>query len=91
MRTRASRRQRAAGTNATSSAISASWAPSSCRSGIPRSAAEHLERAAAVAQSAGFVEPNWLRFHGDLIEAMIDLDRVEEASALVDELELRGR
>ena len=53
-------------------------------------AAELLERAMGVAQAAGFVEPNWLRFHGDLIEALVDLGRVNEAAPLVTELEHRA-
>ena len=47
-------------------------------------AAENLERAAEVASAAGFVEPNWLRFHGDLVEAHIGLGRLDEAAVLVD-------
>ncbi len=58
--------------------------------GNPSDAFGYLARAAGVAQSAGFVEPNWLRFHGDLIEAMVDLGRFDEAATLVDELESRG-
>lgn len=55
------------------------------------SAAENLERAAEVARAAGFVEPNWLRFHGDLIEALIGLGRLDEAAALVSWLAVQGQ
>lgn len=54
------------------------------------SAAGHLQRAAEVAAAAGFVEPNWLRFHGDLGEVLIGLGRLEDAAALVLWLEERG-
>ncbi len=54
-------------------------------------AAETLERAADVARAAGFVEPNWLRFHGDLVEALIAVGRIDEATGLVGWLEEHGR
>ena len=54
-------------------------------------AAENLERAAEVARAAGFVEPNWLRFHGDLVEALIGLGRIDEAAGFVSWLEEQGR
>ena len=53
-------------------------------------AAGYLERAAEVAAAAGFVEPNWLRFHGDLGEVLIGRGRLDEAAALVLWLEERG-
>jgi len=53
-------------------------------------AAGHLERAAGVAAAAGFVEPNWLRFHDDLVEVLIGLGRLDEAAALVVWLEKCG-
>ncbi len=43
----------------------------------------YLERAAEVAAGAGFVEPNWLRFHDDVCEVLIGLGRLDEAAALV--------
>jgi DNA-binding CsgD family transcriptional regulator len=57
----------------------------------PAGAAANLERAAEVAAAAGFVEPNWLRFHGDLCDALIGLGRLDDAAALVDWLEECGR
>jgi DNA-binding CsgD family transcriptional regulator len=53
-------------------------------------AAAHLERAAQVATAAGYVEPNWLRFHDDLTEVLIGLGRLDEAAALVTWLEERS-
>ncbi len=53
-------------------------------------AARHLERAAEVATAAGYVEPNWLRFHDDLGEVLIELGRLDEAEALVAWLAERG-
>ena len=78
-------------TIATSCGTSPSWDSSSCRSTTSRCRARALERAADVARTAGFVEPNWLRFHGDLIEALIGLGRIDEAAALVNSLEEQGR
>jgi DNA-binding CsgD family transcriptional regulator len=54
------------------------------------SAAGYLERAAGVATAAGYVEPNWLRFHDDLGEALIGLDRLDEAATLVTWLDERA-
>ena len=53
-------------------------------------AAAHLERASAVAAAAGYVEPNWLRFHDDLGEVLVGLGRLDEAAALVEWLDERG-
>jgi len=53
-------------------------------------AASNLERASEVAAAAGFVEPNWLRFHGDLGEVLIGLGRLDDAAALVRGLEEHG-
>ena len=58
--------------------------------GDPSAAVGHLERAAEVSAAAGFVEPNWLRFQGDLGEALIELGRLDDAAALVDTLEQRA-
>lgn len=52
---------------------------------------EPLERAAAAAAKGGFVEPNWIRFHGDLAESLLGLGELDQAEALVDWLEERGR
>lgn len=46
-------------------------------------AAVNLERASDVAVAAGFVEPNWLRFHDDLGEVLVGLGRLDEAAELV--------
>ncbi len=54
-------------------------------------AAGHLERAAEVATAAGFVEPNWLRFHDDLGEVLVGLGRLDAATTLLAWLDERGR
>lgn len=54
------------------------------------SAAASLERAAAIASAACYVEPNWLRFHGDLVETLIGLRRLGDADTAVAWLEERG-
>ena len=41
-------------------------------------------------REAGFGEPALFRFHGDAIEALLALGRVEEAVSLLDELEAQG-
>ena len=43
-----------------------------------------------VASAAGYVEPNWLRFHDDLGEVLVGLGRLDEAAALVAWLDERG-
>ena len=53
-------------------------------------AARHLQRASDEAASAGYAEPGWLRFHGDLAEARIGLGELEAAAAVVEWLEARG-
>ncbi len=50
----------------------------------------YLERAAGVATAAGYVEPNWLRFHDNLSEALVGLDRLDEAEALIAWLDERA-
>jgi DNA-binding CsgD family transcriptional regulator len=42
-------------------------------------------------REAGFGEPTFFRFHGDAVETLLALGRIEEAAALLDELEERGR
>lgn len=56
----------------------------------PAGALVHLQRAAEIAAAAGFVEPNWLRFHDDLGEALIGGGRLEEAAVLLSWLEERA-
>ncbi len=41
-------------------------------------------------EKAGFGEPAVFRFHGDAIEALVALGKLEEAAALIGELEERG-
>jgi DNA-binding CsgD family transcriptional regulator len=50
-------------------------------------AATHLLRAIAVGSGVGVREPGILRVHGDAIEVLIGLGRLEEASALIEDLE----
>jgi DNA-binding CsgD family transcriptional regulator/tetratricopeptide (TPR) repeat protein len=50
-------------------------------------AATHLLRAIAVGEGLGVREPGILRVHGDAIEALIGLGRLDEAMDLVGELE----
>ncbi len=50
-------------------------------------AADHLLRAIAIGVGLGVREPGILRIHGDAIEALIGLDRLDEAAALIDDLD----
>ena len=53
-------------------------------------AAAYLERAAEVATAAGYLEPNWLRFHDDLGETLVETARLEEATTLLARLDSYG-
>jgi DNA-binding CsgD family transcriptional regulator len=50
-------------------------------------AAEHLLRAVSIADELGVLEPSILRIHGDAVEALVGLGRLDEADALTAELE----
>ncbi len=50
-------------------------------------AADHLLRAIAIGAGLGVREPGILRIHGDAVEALIGLDRLGEAAALIDDLD----
>jgi DNA-binding CsgD family transcriptional regulator len=52
-----------------------------------QSAADHLLRAIAIGVGHGVREPGILRVHGDAVEALIGLDRLDEAAVLIDDLE----
>jgi hypothetical protein len=52
-----------------------------------QSAAEHMLRALSIAQELGVHEPAILRIHGDAVEALVGLGRIEEAEQLTADLE----
>ncbi len=53
------------------------------------SAAKHLLRALSIAVELGVHEPAILRIHGDAVEALVGLGRIEEAEKLTVDLESR--
>jgi DNA-binding CsgD family transcriptional regulator len=55
------------------------------------SAARHLSRAVEIADSFGIREPGVFRVHADLIEALIGIGRLDQAEAVLGELEARAR
>ena len=59
--------------------------------GSPAEAHRFLGPLPDAVREAGFGEPTFFRFHGDAVETLLALGRIEEAAALLAELEDRGR
>ena len=59
--------------------------------GSPAEAHRFLGPLPDAVREAGFGEPTFFRFHGDAVETLLALGRIEEAAALLAELEERGR
>ena len=57
----------------------------------PATAAEHLRRASALSESAGYGEPGVVRYAGDEIEALLGVDDLEAAKLSLERLEQRAR
>jgi len=58
--------------------------------GDPEAVGRHLSRADEIAETIGLVEPGQWRFHPDRIEALIQLDALEQADALLDRYQSRA-
>jgi DNA-binding CsgD family transcriptional regulator len=59
--------------------------------GNPRAAHGWLHRVLELEETGGYDEPTVFRCDGDAIEALLELGQVDEAGALTDRLEQRGR
>jgi DNA-binding CsgD family transcriptional regulator len=59
--------------------------------GSPAEAHRFLGPLPDAVREAGFGEPTFFRFHGDAVETLLALGRIDEAAALLAELEERGR
>jgi DNA-binding CsgD family transcriptional regulator len=54
-------------------------------------AADHLQHASALSESAGYGEPGIVRFAGDEIEALLRADQIDAAELSLERLEQRAR
>ncbi len=59
--------------------------------GDPKAALEWLHRVVELEETGGYDEPTVFHGDGDAIEALLELGQVDEAGALTDRLEQRGR